>query len=97
MATIQGSRVALEGKIDSMAVDINHLRMDLWKLADCKAAIEDDVTTLKAEVKRLRVKVDGLKCSTTQMEERLEDAEGRSRHYNLCIVGFPGRVEGASV
>lgn len=38
--------------------------------------------------------VDGVKCKATHEEELLEDAEGSSRHNNLCFLGFPEREKG---
>ncbi|KAJ1089416.1 hypothetical protein NDU88_002567 [Pleurodeles waltl] len=66
-------------KIDSMAVEINHLRLDLREVADFSMVIEDDVDTLKQEVKSLRAAVEGLKCIANHAEKCLEDTERRLR------------------
>ncbi|KAJ1185744.1 hypothetical protein NDU88_002531 [Pleurodeles waltl] len=97
LAAIQGSCVALGGKMDSIARDINHLRLDLRKVADHLPAVKDDVDALKKEVKWRRAEVDESKCSATQMEERLEDTKDQSRCNNLHFMGFTRRAEGSSV
>ncbi|KAJ1109130.1 hypothetical protein NDU88_006495 [Pleurodeles waltl] len=76
LASIQGSRVALAGKMDLIAFEINHLRMDLRKVADQTTAVEDYVNVLKQEVKSLRARVAGLKCSATYMQDVLRTMGG---------------------
>ncbi|KAJ1188022.1 hypothetical protein NDU88_004787 [Pleurodeles waltl] len=79
LVAIEGSQVALEGKMDLMAIKKNHLWMGLCKVDDRTTAVEDDVDILKQKVKELKGTVSGLKCSAIYMEECLEDAERRSR------------------
>ncbi|KAJ1121758.1 hypothetical protein NDU88_000277 [Pleurodeles waltl] len=92
-AEIQGCHIALEGKMDTVAMEINHLGLDLQKVADRTTAVDNNVDYLKKYVQSLRAEVEGLKCSTTHTEERLEDAAGRLQR----LVGFPeGRPLGLS-
>ncbi|KAJ1209715.1 hypothetical protein NDU88_005088 [Pleurodeles waltl] len=81
-------------KMDSMAIEMNHLQMDQQKVAERTAAFEDDVDALKQEVKSLMATVSGLKSSATLKEEHLEDVEGRSRRNNTCLIGFLECAEG---
>ncbi|KAJ1097876.1 hypothetical protein NDU88_002992 [Pleurodeles waltl] len=53
VAVIQGSWVTLEGKIDSMAIKINHLNLDLQKVVDHTTAVEDSVDALNWKIKSL--------------------------------------------
>ncbi|KAJ1125558.1 hypothetical protein NDU88_003986 [Pleurodeles waltl] len=47
LAVSQGSRVAFKGKMDSMAIEINHLHRDLRKVADWIIDVEGDMETPK--------------------------------------------------
>ncbi|KAJ1155508.1 hypothetical protein NDU88_008238 [Pleurodeles waltl] len=76
LATIQGFHVALEDKLYSMAIEMDHLEMDLRNEAYRTTTVKDDVDALKQEVRMLRATVEGMKCSATHMEEQLEDSEG---------------------
>ncbi|KAJ1151678.1 hypothetical protein NDU88_004458 [Pleurodeles waltl] len=53
LVVIQGSCVALEGNMDSMAIEFYQLCLGLQKMADWTTAFEDDVDALKKEVKFL--------------------------------------------
>ncbi|KAJ1171573.1 hypothetical protein NDU88_003434 [Pleurodeles waltl] len=77
LAAIQGSRVALEGKIETLAVEVNLLRADLRKVSDKVKVAEGSIVELQMEV--------GAQANSTvgRLEARLEDAEGRSRLNNI--------------
>ena len=62
----------------------------------------DKVTTAEGNMDTL--KVAQLKKQMTQMQQAagsmaywLEDADGRSRRNNICVLGFPDRSEGQAV
>ncbi|KAJ1110214.1 hypothetical protein NDU88_007569 [Pleurodeles waltl] len=54
LATIQRSRVALEGKVETVAVEINLLRADLRKVSDKVKVAEGTIVELQMEVGALR-------------------------------------------
>ncbi|KAJ1082187.1 hypothetical protein NDU88_002355 [Pleurodeles waltl] len=49
LAAIQGSRVALEGKIETVAVEVNLLRADLLKVSDKVKVAEGSIMELQTE------------------------------------------------
>ncbi|KAJ1084842.1 hypothetical protein NDU88_004988 [Pleurodeles waltl] len=53
-AAIQGSRVALEDKIETVALEVNLLRADLQKVSDKDKVAEDAIVELQTEVGALR-------------------------------------------
>ncbi|KAJ1206324.1 hypothetical protein NDU88_001731 [Pleurodeles waltl] len=52
LAAIQGSRVALEGKIETVAVEVNLLRAELWKVSDKVKVAEGSIVELQTESSR---------------------------------------------
>ncbi|KAJ1156935.1 hypothetical protein NDU88_009651 [Pleurodeles waltl] len=50
LAAIQGSRVALEGKIETVTVEVNLLRADLRKFSDNVKVVEGSFVEMKTEV-----------------------------------------------
>ncbi|KAJ1134624.1 hypothetical protein NDU88_001075 [Pleurodeles waltl] len=54
LATIHGARVALEGKIETVAVEVNLLRADLRKVSDKVKVAEGSIVDLQTEVGTLR-------------------------------------------
>ncbi|KAJ1210701.1 hypothetical protein NDU88_006063 [Pleurodeles waltl] len=54
LTTIQGSRVALEGKIETVAVEVNLHRADLRKISDKVKMAEGSIMELQTEVGVLR-------------------------------------------
>ncbi|KAJ1191839.1 hypothetical protein NDU88_001154 [Pleurodeles waltl] len=54
LAAVQGSRVALEGKIETVAVEVNLLRADLRKVSDKVKVAEGSIVALQMEVGALR-------------------------------------------
>ncbi|KAJ1087688.1 hypothetical protein NDU88_000854 [Pleurodeles waltl] len=92
LAAIQGSRVALEGKIETVAVEVNLLRADLWKMSDKAKVAEGSIAELQSEVGTLRSQVG----QTTSTVGRLAEPEGRSLRNNVRLLGFPERAEGSA-
>ncbi|KAJ1118241.1 hypothetical protein NDU88_006436 [Pleurodeles waltl] len=80
-----------------VAVDVNLLRADLRVVAERSVATEQKVTCMQSDVDILKASVATLETQTCKLEVRVEDAEGRFRRCNLCVVGFPEGVEGANV
>ncbi|KAJ1209137.1 hypothetical protein NDU88_004515 [Pleurodeles waltl] len=97
LAAIQGSRVALEGKIETVAVEINLLRADLRKVSDKVKVAEGSIAELQSEVGTLQSQVAQATSTVGRLEARLDDAEGRSRRNNVRLLGFPERAKGSAV
>ncbi|KAJ1130649.1 hypothetical protein NDU88_009000 [Pleurodeles waltl] len=90
LATIQGSRVALEGKIETeVAVEVNLLRADLRKVSDKVKVAEGSIMELQTEVGTLPKQMVQASSTVGRLEARLEDAEGRSQQNNIRLLGFP--------
>ncbi|KAJ1149157.1 hypothetical protein NDU88_001974 [Pleurodeles waltl] len=87
----------MQTQIAAVAVDVNLLRADLRVVAERSMATEKQVTCLQSEMDTLKASVAILEAKTRKLEARVEDAEGRERRCNLCIMGFPEGAEGANV
>ncbi|KAJ1185540.1 hypothetical protein NDU88_002332 [Pleurodeles waltl] len=87
LEAIKGIREALEHKMDTMAIDINHLHLDIRKVVERITNTEEEVKTLWAMVEELQTKVIELNKVAFQNSERLEDAKGRSRRITSTWWG----------
>ncbi|KAJ1213702.1 hypothetical protein NDU88_001334 [Pleurodeles waltl] len=96
LAAIQGSWVALESKIETVAVEVNRLRADLRKVSDKVKVAEGSITELQSEVGMLRKQMVQATSTVGRLEPRLEDAEGRSQLNNVRLLGFPECAEGSA-
>ncbi|KAJ1146641.1 hypothetical protein NDU88_012905 [Pleurodeles waltl] len=90
---IQDSQVALEGKIETVAVEVNLLRVDLSKVLEKGKVAEGSIVELQSEKGTLWTQM----AQATSTVGRLEDAEGRSRWNNVRLLGFPEHAEGSAV
>ncbi|KAJ1129933.1 hypothetical protein NDU88_008293 [Pleurodeles waltl] len=97
LAAIWGTREALESKMDLIVINVNKVRLDLCKVPEGVSGTEKSISTLQQEVKTLQTTVADLRSKTAHMEERLENAEGCSRHNNISLIGFPEQGGGPSV
>ncbi|KAJ1177080.1 hypothetical protein NDU88_002344 [Pleurodeles waltl] len=73
LAAIQGSRVAIEGKIETVAVEVNLLRADLRKVSDKVKVAEGSIVELQTEVGALRKQMVQANSMVGRLEARLED------------------------
>ncbi|KAJ1170304.1 hypothetical protein NDU88_002182 [Pleurodeles waltl] len=89
LAAIQGSRLTLESKIETVAVEVNLLRADLRRISDKVKVVEGLIVELQAEVGTLRKQMAQAGSTVGRLEARLEDAEGRSRRNNIRLLRFP--------
>ncbi|KAJ1083707.1 hypothetical protein NDU88_003862 [Pleurodeles waltl] len=92
LAALQGLLVALEGKIETAAVEVNLLWADLRKVSDKVKVEEGSIVELGALHKQM------VQTTSTvgRLQARLEDAEGSSRWNNIGFLGFPERAEGSA-
>ncbi|KAJ1132212.1 hypothetical protein NDU88_010539 [Pleurodeles waltl] len=89
-AAIQGSRVALEGKIETVAVEVNLLRAELQKVSNKLKVSEGSIAELQSEVGTLRKQMLQATSAVERLEAQLEDAKGWSLCNNVRLLGFPG-------
>ncbi|KAJ1139760.1 hypothetical protein NDU88_006127 [Pleurodeles waltl] len=89
LATIHGAGVALEAKIEMVAVEVNLLRADLRKVSDKVRVAEGSIVDLQTEVGTLSKQMAQVTSTVGTLEARLEDSEGRSRRNNVRLLGFP--------
>ncbi|KAJ1179473.1 hypothetical protein NDU88_004707 [Pleurodeles waltl] len=89
------ARVALEGKIETVAVEVNFLLADLMKVSKKVKVPEGSIVELQTEVGSLRKQMVQVDSTVERLEARLKDAEGGSRQNNIRLLGFPERAEGA--
>ncbi|KAJ1136233.1 hypothetical protein NDU88_002650 [Pleurodeles waltl] len=94
MQAIQGSRQALESKIEMVAIEVNLLRTDLCKVSDKVCVAEGSIEQLQAEVVTLNRQVAAKEAHSGALEARVEDSEGRARSNNVRLLGFPEWAEG---
>ncbi|KAJ1139436.1 hypothetical protein NDU88_005808 [Pleurodeles waltl] len=88
-AAIQGSRVALEGKIGTVAVEVNLLRMDLRRVSEKVKVVEGSIVELQAEVGSLRKQIVQVKAKLRAIKVRymllylahLKLISGRKAHF----------------
>ncbi|KAJ1154069.1 hypothetical protein NDU88_006826 [Pleurodeles waltl] len=92
-AAIEASRQAVQTQIAAMVVDVNLLRAEWRVVAERWVAPEQQVTCLQIDIDTLKATVAILETKTHKLEERAEDAEGRARRCNLCIVSVLEGVE----
>ncbi|KAJ1195792.1 hypothetical protein NDU88_005060 [Pleurodeles waltl] len=76
LEVMQGTRVALEAKMDTMAMDINHLRLDLRKVAVRVMSTEGEIDELQNKICTLQATIETLQSEATRMAILVEDAEG---------------------
>ncbi|KAJ1192470.1 hypothetical protein NDU88_001777 [Pleurodeles waltl] len=82
--------VALEGKIETVGVEVKLLRTDLRKVADKVKVAEGSIVELQTEVGVLWKQMAQANTAVRQLEVRLGDAE------QTRLLGFPKRAEGST-
>ncbi|KAJ1092772.1 hypothetical protein NDU88_005882 [Pleurodeles waltl] len=70
LAAIQGARVALEGEIETVAVEVNLLRADLRKVSDKVKVAGGTIVDLQTEVGTLRKQMAQVSSTVGKLEER---------------------------
>ncbi|KAJ1197961.1 hypothetical protein NDU88_001805 [Pleurodeles waltl] len=57
---------------------------------------EHKPTLLQEEVVALKRQMAQMSIVSSELEHWVEDTEGRSRHSNICVLGYPKQAEGES-
>ncbi|KAJ1169900.1 hypothetical protein NDU88_001788 [Pleurodeles waltl] len=78
--------------MDTMAMDINHLRLDLCKVAERVTSTEGEVDELPNKVCTLQATMETIQSDVTRMAIWVKDADGQSRRNNLCFLVFPEKA-----
>ncbi|KAJ1185767.1 hypothetical protein NDU88_002554 [Pleurodeles waltl] len=89
-------REALEGTIESVAIEVNLLREDLRKVSGKMRIAEGSIVELELEMGNLWRQVEVVTSKNRTFEAWIEDAEGKSRRNNVRLLDFPERAEGVS-
>ena len=89
---ILATLVKLDAKVDTVASDLNLLRADQRKIRERMKGVETEVAALIPQAKDMQSQVLELHKRVGYLEFRAEDAEGRARRNNICIIGLPAGV-----
>ncbi|KAJ1100123.1 hypothetical protein NDU88_005212 [Pleurodeles waltl] len=96
LEAIRGFREALENNMGTMAMDTNHLSLDLCKIMKKVTTTEKEVATLSTTVQEMQTTISELKKDSIHITECQEDAEGCLPRNNLRLIGFLKQAEGPS-
>ncbi|KAJ1192676.1 hypothetical protein NDU88_001982 [Pleurodeles waltl] len=97
LAAVRGTRVAVEGKIEIVAVEVNLLRADLCKVLEKVKVAEGSIWDLQTEVDTFHKQIAQVTSTIGTLGAQLEDSEGRSWRNKVHLLGFSERVEGSTV
>ncbi|KAJ1207863.1 hypothetical protein NDU88_003253 [Pleurodeles waltl] len=102
LAAIQGSTVALKGRIETVAMEVNLLWVDLRKVSEKVKVAEGSIVEMQTEVGSLRKQTVQINSTVGRLEARLEDAEGRvfvveRAHKALVAPPRPGTPQRAII
>ncbi|KAJ1145842.1 hypothetical protein NDU88_012125 [Pleurodeles waltl] len=92
-----GTGVTLEGKIETVAVEVNLLRTDFRKVSDKVKVVEGFIVDLQMELGTLRKQMAQVTSTVGMLEAKLENSEGRSRWNNMRLLGFLEQAEGSTM
>ncbi|KAJ1180096.1 hypothetical protein NDU88_005320 [Pleurodeles waltl] len=92
--SLEQARTSLEAKIDKVDSDLVLLHADHRNLVDKTGTIEARVDELTPVMSRLESTMGGVLARASELERRVEDAEGRTRRNNIRVIGLPEGAEG---
>ncbi|KAJ1181834.1 hypothetical protein NDU88_007033 [Pleurodeles waltl] len=94
LEAIQCSRVALEGQIDEVSVEVSLFWADLQKVADKVTVAESNIMTLQTKLRQLKQQVAHMTKVTTTLEEEVAeevlDAALKLEEIRLALACLPG-------
>ncbi|KAJ1134591.1 hypothetical protein NDU88_001042 [Pleurodeles waltl] len=93
---IRESRAATEHRIDTIPADLGILKDDHNKLATKLRTAEVTLAELAPQHARNTETIFDLQRWIQQLQNRAEDAKGRSRQNNVRIIGISEREEGTN-
>ncbi|KAJ1176591.1 hypothetical protein NDU88_001863 [Pleurodeles waltl] len=92
---IRDSRQAIESRLDMITTDMNIMKDDQAKLSDSLKQTESTVVDILPTHNYNKNAIVKLQQQMEALQERIEDAEGRSRRNNIRIIGLPKGKEGS--
>ncbi|KAJ1140068.1 hypothetical protein NDU88_006429 [Pleurodeles waltl] len=93
---IRDSRQAIENKLGMITMEINIIKDDQTKLSDRLKQRESTVAEILLTHNDNKNAIERLQQQMEILQERVEDAEGRSRRNNIHIIGLPEGKEGSN-
>lgn len=93
---IRGSRAALEMRIDAMSTNLNLLQAEHKKLVDKVKSNKMTLDDLVPQQTLHSTQLDQLQSQLKCLQDKVDDAEGRSCRNNVRILGLPERSEGTN-
>ncbi|KAJ1191730.1 hypothetical protein NDU88_001046 [Pleurodeles waltl] len=97
LGAIEDTKSTLQRDINQVAVEVGLLRAVHHRLVDRVKEIENTLAEIAPQQKDLKAEVTYLADRVARLEQRAEDAEGRSRRNNVRVVGLPEGAEGANM
>ncbi|KAJ1187167.1 hypothetical protein NDU88_003946 [Pleurodeles waltl] len=91
---IRDSRQAIENRLDMITTDMNIMKDDQAKLSYRLKQTESTVADILPTHNDNKNAIAKLQQQMEALQERIEDAEGRSRRNNIRIIGLPEGKEG---
>ncbi|KAJ1213358.1 hypothetical protein NDU88_000996 [Pleurodeles waltl] len=88
LAAIHGSRDVLEGKKETVAIEVNLLHTDLHRFSNNVKVAEGSIAELQADVATLQKQMTLVTSQQWALDVRLEDVECRSCGNNVRLLGF---------
>ncbi|KAJ1094095.1 hypothetical protein NDU88_007179 [Pleurodeles waltl] len=82
-----------EPKIDTLRIDMGHLREDHNMLKEQVEATETTVCIMRPSMADATSHIKALQNEVSQLRQHAEDQEGQFRHNNIRMVGLPERKE----
>ncbi|KAJ1214360.1 hypothetical protein NDU88_001979 [Pleurodeles waltl] len=89
LAAIQGSRVALTGKIETLAMEVNLFRADLWKVSDKFRVAEGPIVELQMDVDTLQKQMAQVTSRSGALEARWRTPRAHSAVGTMGGSGGP--------
>ncbi|KAJ1172050.1 hypothetical protein NDU88_003902 [Pleurodeles waltl] len=91
---IRESRVMIEQRLGSTTIELSILKDDQKKITDRLKQTETYVASILPDPKEHKTAIEHLQHQVEALQERVEDAEGRSRRNNIHIIILPEGKEG---
>lgn len=87
----------MDSKLTSITTSLNKIEGSLSTLGDQVAELEQRVGSNEDDVQNLLQRVKTLEADNAYLKDRAEDAENRSRAYNLRFLNIPEKAEGRDI
>lgn len=78
-------------KTDTLQAGLNNIQGALSALNDHVTKLEHQVGSTEDNIVELTKRVETLEKENAYLKEKVDDAENRSRSFNLCFINIPKR------